>query len=1459
MDCRRPLILAITISFILVALSPPGIVANPSAEGPSTREMTGRIEISTGLPSYASYSSVEVGDADEDGKYEIYLGGAGRTTPKTQGIDAFEYNPGNGQWAAFGSGLPGDSSGKHYGALGIGDINDDDNLDVVAPIHTWWYDGTTNGVEIYTGNGAGTFSLAHTLTTGTGNSGSSSEVEIADVDDDTNMDIVVATGDGIRVWFGSGSATSWTESSPAETNIEINGVGVGDLNQDGLLDLVGTPYFNSVDVRCYTQGASRSWSEQTFQSVNDEAFGIKILNVDGDSYNDVVMATRTEGIEVWKGNGGGSVGGTSFTWTAAQTGLPNNNGRWHQLEMADINGDTKPDIIAATSNDNKAHVYINNLPTGWTEEFTDTESLGLGGTGYGSTFGDWDGDGELDMAGCSWGGGARAWRIDRGTSPNIPPTAAAGDDLEVSLGNAANLDGTGSADPEDAPSGDSGGTILTYDWNVTGTPGGSAVTDGSLSPSDSDATPTFTPDAVGDYTLTLRVRDTDGAWSATEDTMVVTVVEPINQAPTADAGDDISQFVGITVGLDGTNSSDPEDAPSGDGAGTILTYDWNITGTPGGSAINDGSLTPNDSNAKPQFTPDMAGTFIISLRVMDTEGTWSTEDSVNVVVSEQVINSKPTADAGDDQIRYPGDLVTLDGSGSSDPEDGSSVQFNWTVDGGNPSAVSLTNRFISGPGFTAPDTLGDYTFTLEVGDTGGLWSDPDQVTVHVIDIPNQPPTADAGSDFSQTVNNLVTLDGSGSSDPDGSVVNYNWSCTSHYLALNNANSENPTFTPTAVGEYLITLGVQDDDGDWSTEEDSMTVTVLEEGLNLPPSADAGVDQSVTLGDLVTLDGSGSSDQDGSIVTWEWECTSHDVNMDDANSSSPSFIPSAAESHVIDLRVMDNEGAWSTTDTVMISVSEPVILIPPEADAGVDKNTTVGQKTYLDGSGSTDTDGTVINYNWTCTSHTIELTPANSPMPSFTPHSVGIYMFTLKVGDNHGLWSTADMVNVTATEGHVNQPPSIELTYPTGGEELSGEVTVTWTASDPDGDSMVFTVSLSNDSGATFTPLTDDDGISGGTRQFIWDTRDHTDGDSYRVRVTAVDTAAEPRESSDESDDIIISNEEEVSETFTIRLGPFLYTDGTVMAGITVRIHNDTRTVWESVCDSDGFAEFVDVPTGDYSGEFVEPDTGNTRTFSVQVGTGGAISYPDPIPSVPIDIEDDDGDDQDADDDPSKDDDGDGQDADDDPSKDDDGDDDTDKDPSIPNDQYDERFEDSVDSDKDGIPDWYEEDVLQTDPDDPSDTDEIDLKRYNDDKSKNAQWFEVEDDSDGDGLPDWWEVLKGFDPDDPDDVTGEDTTDFNKADSAASRPSERIAPDDDGSDGISAMMIVVIITIVVVVVVVLVAFIMISRKKTVERDREFLNETSQSTSASMMCNGCGGNMEYNRDFKRYHCSRCGRYQ
>ena len=183
------------------------------------------------------------------------------------------------------------------------------------------------------------------------------------------------------------------------------------------------------------------------------------------------------------------------------------------------------------------------------------------------------------------------------------------------------------------------------------------------------------------------------------------------------------------------------------------------------------------------------------------------------------------------------------------------------------------------------------------------------------------PVADAGVDQSVLTGATVNLDGSGSSDADTSdVLTYSWGMTSSpsgTTTLSNATSVNPTFTADDDGTYEIQLIVND--GSINSAPDTVVVTAATQ--NTAPVANAGADQSVDTGTLVTLNGSGSSDVDPlDALTYFWTVTSGSATLSSTTAENPTFTPASDGIYEISLVVNDGTVDSDNTDTVTVTAT-----------------------------------------------------------------------------------------------------------------------------------------------------------------------------------------------------------------------------------------------------------------------------------------------------------------------------------------------------------------------------------------------------------------------------------------------------------------------------------------------------------------------------------------------------------
>ncbi|MFT6388567.1 MAG: fibro-slime domain-containing protein [Cellvibrionaceae bacterium] len=603
---------------------------------------------------------------------------------------------------------------------------------------------------------------------------------------------------------------------------------------------------------------------------------------------------------------------------------------------------------------------------------------------------------------------------------NAAPVANAGADQSVYRNSLVTLDGSVSSDPDS--------DVITYYWSLVSQPAeGTAALDDSAA-----VTPSFTADRLGNYVFQLVVND--GELDSSVDTvMIASALEVVNQAPAANAGLDQQALVGSVVTLDGTASSDPD--------GDAISHIWSVIGPAG----VDASILSSVTAPNPTFDATIVGAYTLQLVVSDGQLT-SAPDPVSVVVSYP--NRAPTAEAGNNQQVSIGNTVILNGSGSSDP-DGDALTYQWSIvgDASGASLLSSTSSMTS----VSLTEYGNFVVQLIVND-GVLGSAPDTVNLDVV---NSQPVANAGVDVSVQANELLTLDGSASYDPDGSSLTYNWQLITvpegSVAVISSATSTSPSITPDVEGDYIAQLTVNDDLLD--SVVDTVTITAIYEA-NTAPVADAGDDQKVSIGNTFTLDGSRSSDVDGDVLTYSWAVISPTgATLTNPTSPRPTIDVSDYATYVFELVVNDGQ-LDSQSDTVKLEFDN----VKPIASAGPDQSVAVGSTVSLDGSGSTDVDGDLLTYSWEIIDQpglsTASLTNSDSVSPQLVTAQQGGYTLQLVVNDGT-VDSAPDMVVITSPNTQPVADAGVDSAF-----SLGNNVSLDGSASyDADGDPLTYQWSL----------------------------------------------------------------------------------------------------------------------------------------------------------------------------------------------------------------------------------------------------------------------------------------------------------------------------------------------------------------------------------------------------------------
>lgn len=296
---------------------------------------------------------------------------------------------------------------------------------------------------------------------------------------------------------------------------------------------------------------------------------------------------------------------------------------------------------------------------------------------------------------------------------------------------------------------------------------------------------------------------------------------------------------------------------------------------------------------------------------------------------------------------------------------------------------------------------------------------------------NQSPIADAGVNQSITTS-TATLNGTGSSDPDGTISSYLWTQLS---GPNTAGITTPSGSTTGLtgligGSYVFNLLVTDNNG--ATSGDNVTITV---NLNTPPIANAGPNQVITLPTTsATMAGSGTDNIGISSYAWT-KIAGPNTFVITTPSSATTTITGMTTAGVYTYRLTVTDGSGLTGFDDM-NVTVLAGNQPPVANAGANQTITLPTSSVnLSGSLSSDDNG-ISSYAWTNVGAAGTYT-INSPLSvntSVTSLQAGLYMFRLTVTDAQGLSHTDDVqitVNAAPNTAPVaNAGPNQTITLPT---------------------------------------------------------------------------------------------------------------------------------------------------------------------------------------------------------------------------------------------------------------------------------------------------------------------------------------------------------------------------------------------------------------------------------------------
>jgi PKD repeat protein len=249
----------------------------------------------------------------------------------------------------------------------------------------------------------------------------------------------------------------------------------------------------------------------------------------------------------------------------------------------------------------------------------------------------------------------------------------------------------------------------------------------------------------------------------------------------------------------------------------------------------------------------------------------------------------------------------------------------------------------------------------------------------------------------------VAVDGSGSTDSDGTVASYTWDFGDGTPTIT-GTTPTASHTYASAGTYSTTLTVIDNSG--GTNSVSHDVQIIP--VNTPPVA---IFTEAITNLSAAFDASGSSDPDGTVASYAWDFGDGTTGT----GATPSHLYTTGGTYTVALTVTDNQGAaTSISHTITVAAAN----IPPTASFTA---TPTGLSTAFNAAGSTDPDGTVASYDWDFGDGSPHATVV---APTHVYAAGGTYTVTLVVTDNLGASGSASQA-VTVVKPNV--PPTASFT------------------------------------------------------------------------------------------------------------------------------------------------------------------------------------------------------------------------------------------------------------------------------------------------------------------------------------------------------------------------------------------------------------------------------------------------
>jgi PKD repeat protein len=436
-------------------------------------------------------------------------------------------------------------------------------------------------------------------------------------------------------------------------------------------------------------------------------------------------------------------------------------------------------------------------------------------------------------------------------------------------------------------------------------------------------------------------------------------------------------------------------------------WDSNSGNEDGDNCNFEGSFSPQGGTNPDAFLPTLGGTAagdnlydqVINGGHFYTQTEWS---NGNVNCEAEPASASLSAAFTAPATGAPSTSVSFNPSASSSTQGYTSTTWNW---GDGTTSFSTAAPTTTSHSFSVP---GNYTVTLTLVDSYGNLS----TVSHSIAISSGPVASFTFSPPHPQVSTSVSADGSGSTDNGGTITSYTWD-----FGDGSATSTGVTqsHTYTSPGTYTIKLTVSDGTNSANTTHSVKVDAVPVAAFSVTTAHPIG-------GSPVAFNGSASNEPGGSIVSYSW-------NFGDGSTAgsgaTPSHTYSASGMYTVGLTVTDQDGHTATVShTVAVASTAPVASFtfsPPHPLA----STSVS----FDGSGSTDTGGTLSSYTWDFG----DGTNGSGVTTKHTYSAPGNYSVQLTISDGT---NSANVTHTVSVHGAPAPAFSVAPAHPTAGSATS---------------------------------------------------------------------------------------------------------------------------------------------------------------------------------------------------------------------------------------------------------------------------------------------------------------------------------------------------------------------------------------------------------------------------------------